>query len=83
MDGVRIGEQLGERAVLMGHSTGATLCAWAALGNSRIAAVVLLSPNFGVANRNAKFALYPWGPQLLRLFAGPYRPLQINNDLQR
>lgn len=83
VDAHRVGTRLGERVILMGHSTGATLAAWSALDQDDVAAVILFSPNFGSANPNAKYALYPWGPQILRLSLGSHREMNIENDLQR
>ena len=80
-EAVEIGKRLGERVVLTGHSTGATLALWrASLGDPEIDAIVLLSPNFGVAHKQAKFALYPWGQQIARVLAGPYAGFEPQNQ---
>lgn len=81
-EAVEIGKRLGDRVVLMGHSTGATLCLWRAVErtDAEIAALVLLSPNFGIRNENAGIALYPWGKQIVRWFHGPYAGFSPKND---
>ncbi len=72
-EAVRLGEAIGERVVLMGTSTGGTLVTWAALQpdlRERVAAVVLISPNFGPKDRRSEIMLWPWGAQLLRVIQG-------------
>jgi pimeloyl-ACP methyl ester carboxylesterase len=71
-EALAIGARLGDRIVLIGSSTGATL----ALAMARrpafdlVAALVLVSPNFGPANEDAEILLGPAGPLIGRLLAG-------------
>lgn len=77
--------RLGERVVLIGTSTGGTLAVWGA-GRGRwggsLAALVLVSPNFGPRDRSAEFLLWPWGGLLARLLVGPERCFEPFNEAQ-
>jgi esterase/lipase len=74
VEAVRIGYALGERVLLIGNSTGATLGAWLAqhpeVAGVPIARQVWLSPNFGPADRRTKLLTGPWGVQLARAITG-------------
>jgi len=71
-EALAIGKRIGNRVILIGTSTGALLAIMAALEGdaSRIAALVLLSPNFGIQDRRAAFISGPPGPWLARLIIG-------------
>jgi alpha-beta hydrolase superfamily lysophospholipase len=71
-EALAIGERIGERVILIGTSTGALLATMAALEGdaSRIAALILLSPNFGIQDRRAAFISGPLGPWLARIVIG-------------
>jgi len=62
-EAVEIGKRLGRRVVIMGTSTGGTLATWQAVQGDQeeIAALVLLSPNFGPADRRTEILTWPWG----------------------
>jgi alpha-beta hydrolase superfamily lysophospholipase len=77
-----IGERLGERVVLMGHSTGATLCVWLAMQDAgpELDALVLLSPNFAPADRAAELLTWPWGGWIARAIQGPEREWEPANE---
>ncbi|MGQ0720584.1 MAG: alpha/beta hydrolase [Candidatus Eiseniibacteriota bacterium] len=79
-----IGRRLGDRVVLMGHSTGAALALWlAARGTGEeLLAVILLSPNFAPADPAADILLWPWGGALAELVEGRMREWQPANELQ-
>jgi esterase/lipase len=80
-----IGERLGERVVLVGTSTGATLALWAAARPEvadRIAALVLISPNLGLRDRSSRVLLWPWGGLIARLVVGGERCFEPENDAQ-
>jgi alpha-beta hydrolase superfamily lysophospholipase len=84
VEALAIGKALGDKLILMGTSTGATV-ALAMARSADFAAVdslILISPNFGPAAAGAEMAVGPYGPQLTRLFGGEYRQWQAANDLQ-
>jgi pimeloyl-ACP methyl ester carboxylesterase len=66
-----IGEQLGNKVILMGTSTGGTLALQlAAAYPDKVAALVLLSPNIAINDPNAWLLNDPWGLQIARLVSG-------------
>jgi alpha-beta hydrolase superfamily lysophospholipase len=71
-EALAVGRRLGDRVVLIGTSTGALLATMAALEDNspRIAALVLLSPNFGLRDWRAKFISGPLGRLLARIVIG-------------
>ena len=72
-EAVAIGARIGERAVLIGTSTGGTLAVWAASreeADGRVAAVVMISPNFHPKDRMSRLLLYPWGGVVARVVLG-------------
>jgi alpha-beta hydrolase superfamily lysophospholipase len=71
-EALAVGRRLGDRVVLIGTSTGAPLATMAALEDNspRIAALVLLSPNFGLRDWRAKFFSGPLGRLLARIVIG-------------
>lgn len=86
-DGVEslvIGSLLGEKIVLVGTSTGATLAL--ALADhelfERVHTLVLLSPNFAPRDGTAEFLIRPGGPQLARMLVGENRSWTAANDRQ-
>lgn len=89
----RIGRLLGERVVVMGTSTGGTAAVWLAAYLSEqtaaqpqegnLAAMVLLSPNFGPADPAARILTWPWGGTIAELVLGPERSWEPQSDLHR
>lgn len=73
VEALEIGRQLGDRVVVIGSSTGATLATWLATTQQTpdLTAVVLLSPNFGVQDGRAQILTLPWARRLAPLIAGP------------
>jgi len=73
-EALEIGRLLGDRTILVGTSTGATLALWIAvgLGDHAVApeSMVLISPNFAPFDGRAGIMLWPWGRHLLRLVQG-------------
>ncbi|HVS97639.1 MAG TPA: alpha/beta hydrolase [Puia sp.] len=66
-----IGQQLGDKVILMGTSTGGTLALQlAAAYPDRVAALVLLSPNIAINDPNAWLLNDPWGLQIAHLVTG-------------
>lgn len=83
-EAMEIGRRLGRRVVLMGISTGGTLALWQAARENpeAVAALVLLSPNFGPADRRTVILTWPWGAQLAELLVGKTRSWQPVNEEQ-
>ncbi len=82
-EAIAIGRRLGERVVVIGTSTGGTLATWAAMYPKlceRLAAIVLLSPNFGPANRFADLLLLPWARQVAETVIGNEQNWAPHND---
>ena len=81
-EAMEIGKRLGRRVVIMGCSTGGTLAVWQAAQSDRdeIAALVLLSPNFGPADRRTEILIWPWGAQLAELLVGKTRSWKPVNE---
>jgi len=71
-EALAIGRRLGNKVILMGTSTGASLAVWLARceGGEGIAALILISPNFGPKDPNAKFLIYPWASVFLPKIMG-------------
>jgi alpha-beta hydrolase superfamily lysophospholipase len=81
-EAMEIGKRLGEKVLLMGSSTGATLCAWLALQpqwQSHILGLVLISPNFGPRDKRSEVLLWPWGGQIVQLAVGKTRSFEPAN----
>ncbi|MBK6638317.1 MAG: alpha/beta fold hydrolase [Rhodocyclaceae bacterium] len=74
-EALTIGRILGEKVVVIGCSTGATLATWLGLqeAGKAIAALVFISPNFGPFDSKAEVVNWPWGRQLVRSVQGSYR----------
>ncbi|MBO9565049.1 MAG: alpha/beta hydrolase [Niastella sp.] len=69
-EALAIGEQLGEKVILVGTSTGGTLALKLAAEYPQIYALVLLSPNIAINDANAWLLNNPWGLQIARLVKG-------------
>jgi hypothetical protein len=83
-ESLAVGEALGERVVMIGMSTGASLVT-AALGDasfrSRIAARVFLSPSYGISRPDASLLTLPSSSLLARLLLSrTYSFLQANAE---
>ena len=85
-----VGTRIGDRVVLVGMSTGAPLAAWvthrvraAGADRDRVAATVLLSPNFAPADERANLILRPFGRLILWIVEGRYREWEPENEMQR
>ncbi|MCM2475693.1 alpha/beta fold hydrolase [Rhizobium sp. CG5] len=83
-EALAIGERLGDRTVVMATSTGGALVTWALaqpLYRDRIAAVVLLSPNYGLQATGSFLLAMPFGRQIARLVIGARRGFEPRNEL--
>ena len=81
-EALEIGRALGERVVLVGTSTGATLAAWMAAAGADVDALVLISPNFAPRRSDARILLWPGRRLLLRVLVGEYRQWEPVNEAQ-
>ncbi len=83
-EALAIGAAIGQRIVIIGTSTGATL-ALAMSGREemkKVAAIVMISPNFSLRDTNASKLTWPGGPQFARLTLGKTRSWTAQNDAQ-
>lgn len=83
IEALTIGQRLGERVVLVGGSTGATLAIWLAAhaeARASIEALVLLSPNFGPRDRRGWMLTWPWGGAILDMVQGSERSWTPRNE---
>jgi alpha-beta hydrolase superfamily lysophospholipase len=71
-EALAVGGRIGDRVILIGTSTGALLATMVALEDNspRIAALVLLSPNFRIRDWRAKFISGPLGRVLALIIIG-------------
>lgn len=83
LDALAIGARLGERVVVIGTSTGGTLAVWLAArpeAKGLLAALVLVSPNFGPKDGRSRMMLWPWGLQLAESILGTERSWEPANE---
>ena len=83
-EALAIGARLGDRIILMGTSTGATL-AMAMVDHPSIAdveAIVMISPNFRPYDPKSAWVTAPGGPLLLRFLVGQTHSWEPANALQ-
>ena len=67
-----IGKELGNKVILMGTSTGATLALKLAAEFPEIAGLILYSPNIAINDSKAWMLNNPWGLQMARFIKGKY-----------
>lgn len=65
-----IGQQLGEKVILVGTSTGGTLALKLAAEYPDVHALVLMSPNIAINDPNAWLLNNPWGLQIAHVVTG-------------
>lgn len=75
-EAIRIGERIGEKVIVVSVSTGSTLSTWLAAEeaiNSKLAAMVMISPNFALPDKKAYLLDLPYrmGIWLAEKQAGP------------
>lgn len=83
-EALAVASRLGEKIIVIGTSTGATLAA-AMLGQDAMDAVdtlVMLSPNFAPRDPAAAWLTRPAGPLIARVVAGETRSWQPHNEAQ-
>jgi len=84
VEAIRVGEAIGEKVILVGTSTGATLAAWAAMEpelSDHLEAMVWVSPNFGPKDARSDMMLWPWGRTILRTIVGDTYSWTPQNEL--
>jgi esterase/lipase len=84
-EAVEIGTRIGNRVVLVGTSTGATLALWAAShprSPGALEALVLISPNLGLRDRTSEALLWPWGVLVARALLGEERCFEPKSAAQ-
>ena len=81
-EAVEIGRRLGERIVVIGVSSGGTAATWLATQPfaDRISALILISPNYAPAERNASLLLWPWGRHIAEQVVGPEYSWEPQNE---
>ncbi len=82
LESLSVGQAIGERTILAGTSTGATLACLLAVMGADIDALVMVSPNFAPRQSSARMLLWPGRKLLLRLVVGEYRQWEPANELQ-
>lgn len=83
-EALAIGAAIGDRVIVMGTSTGATL-AMAMTDHplfDQVSHIILLAPNFGLLDSNTEFLTWPGGPQLAYMVAGDTHSWTPRNELQ-
>jgi esterase/lipase len=66
-EAIAIGQQLGEKVIVMSTSTGGTLSLIAAAQNPDIHSLILFSPNIAITNPAAPLMAMPWGLEITRM----------------
>ncbi len=81
---LQIGQQLGDRVLVIATSTGATLATWLATQpqSQNVLAYVLISPNFSPKDRAAQVLTWPWAKYFAPLLIGPEHHWQPRNPAQ-
>lgn len=75
-EAMAIAREIGEKTIIIGCSTGATLGWWTAHQEdflSQTEAMVFFSPNFGLADTRGTLLTIRWGRQLAEAIIGKYR----------
>ncbi len=84
VEALTIAARLGERVIVIGTSTGATLAA-AMLGHPAMDAVdtlIMISPNFAPRDTDALWLTRPAGPLIAKMLVGDTRSWEPHNELQ-
>lgn len=81
----RIGQIIGKKIILVSTSTGGTLATWlnAQKNTDDIIANIMISPNFGLANRAGEIVRWSWGLTLAKWINGSHHEFQPMNDYHR
>ena len=85
VDAWDIAQRLGERVVVVGTSTGATLSVWLAhqpFTANRIHAAMFLAPNFNVRSKFSSLLTWPWAPRWVSFLVGRHYEWEPQNELE-
>ncbi|MGB1241529.1 MAG: alpha/beta hydrolase [Chitinophagales bacterium] len=79
-EAIAVGNQIGEKTIIMASSTGATLSAYLAASNpEKIEALLFYAPLIALEDPIGKLLSYPWGLQIARQTMGSnYRKIQTD-----
>lgn len=83
-EALAIGRMIGDRVIVIAASTGGALATWAATQphfSDKVAAMALISPNYGVQAEGAGILTMPWGGEIARLIVGKERGFTPENAL--
>ena len=86
-EAARIGRLLGQRVLLIGCSSGATLGSWLAMqpslpADAVVDAYAFVSPNFGPRDKRSDLINGPWGHQIAQAVEGDMRGQPSENPLE-
>jgi pimeloyl-ACP methyl ester carboxylesterase len=83
-EAIAIGRVIGDRVIVIGTSTGGSLATWAATQpalSKDVAAIVMISPNYGLQAAGSSLLTGPWGNWLAELLIGKERGFEPVNAL--
>lgn len=83
-EAIEIGTRLGNRVIILGVSTGATLATWAASQTDlapKMEALILISPNYAVQGASTGLLNMPWASTILPMVFGKTRSFEPKNEL--
>jgi len=81
-EAMAIGRAIGDKVVVIGTSTGASLATWAASQPALakdVATIVAISPNYGLQAAGSDLLTLPWGGVLAQLVIGKERSFEPQN----
>lgn len=85
VEALGIGRRIGEKVILVGNSTGATLITWlvASQNIDAVSGIVLLSPNYGLKHPKSRLLVLPWAKYFIPFFEGPTYRFKPDGESQR
>ena len=83
LEAYEVGRQIGDQVILISASTGGTLATWLQSQESttKLAANIMVSPNFGVNSSAASILLWPGGLTFAKWINGDERSFTPSNEL--
>lgn len=81
-EALEIGRLLGEKTIIMGVSTGASLATLVASEATQLHALLLISPNYGLKDSRSRLLTWPWGKQLAQWVIGQERSWTPQNPAE-